>query len=652
MNSLKKICLGIIFLVQVFPALSQVDTSQFVNHGPQLFASMIQGSAFVREKTGKEMIYTVVRGEPAHLLGYDIHTKKLLLDLPLGEADGAWDMAQASDGTLYVPGADGTMFSHEPGTLEVNDLGVALEGETYLWNLTAGKDGEVFGATYPGCRVFRYHPSDGFSDVGKGPLVSDENYVRSLAYYPKNDRIYAGVGSKAHLIEINPKTGEKKELLPEKYKDFQFVYGLEIVPGIDGNDRLFVLLTNGSITLVYNLKTRQFEQEIEKMDMRAITGVPQGDAVFYTSGSALKRFNPAFPESSSEVLEEKVGTANAFKVGNEGEIFVLTSGANLIKYDSKNGKLEKTKLNIPGQPIPIQSLIFGPDGKIWSGGYLAGGNATFDPETGEHKFLSGLDQTEGMSFQGDKLFFGVYPKGKFYEFDTTLPWDPKAGNPYYLGQIPDQSRSFAHASIPDKGMVVFGMIPEYGQLGGALVTLDIATRELKDYPSPVDSQAISGMIYVEDYLLVGTTISGGLGIKPSTKEAALVGWDPQTGEKLFQVVPIPGATALTGFLMGPDGNVWGMGDGILFKFDPINKNVVETHRLYEFPEFSSHIWRSAFLVLHPDGNIYGTDNKMLFRIDPKTLEFTELSNEAGLLVMDKEGTLFFRRKTDLWSFRP
>src|SRR5690606_15188547 len=101
-------------------------------------ASMIQGSIFVSALDGTELVYTVVRGEPAHLLAYDVQTKALKLDKALGDADGVWDMAQSTDGTLYIPGASGSLFKHTPGTQEVTDLGVALKGETYLWNLTAG----------------------------------------------------------------------------------------------------------------------------------------------------------------------------------------------------------------------------------------------------------------------------------------------------------------------------------------------------------------------------------------------------------------------------------------------------------------------------------------------------------------------------------
>jgi outer membrane protein assembly factor BamB len=633
-------------------AVAQVDTTRFTNHGSQLFASMIQGSVFATDKNGRMLVYTVVRGEPAHLLGYDVETRELVLDQALPKADGAWDLAQSSDGTIYAPGANGSLFAHVPGTQEVRDLGVVLEGENYLWSLTAGDNGEVFGATYPGCRVFRYHPKDGFSDVGNGPLVEKENYVRSLAYYPKTGMLYAGVGSKAHLIELNPKTGKKKELLPEKFKSYEFVYGLEIVPGVDGNDRLFALITNGSITLVYNLKTGVFEQEIEGMDMRAIVGDPNGKGVYLTSQSSLKRFDPAENYQSAEILGEEVGTANAFHFGLDGKVYYLTSGANLFVFNPLDNSLTKNKLRIPGQPIPIHSLLTGPDGKIWSGGYLAGGNAAFDPKTGHSTFLPGLDQTEAMSFFEDQIFFGIYPKGKFYVYDTKNTWAPKEGNPKFLGQIENQSRAFAHVVLPEKAKVVFGMIPEYGKLGGALVTYRVRTQKLESFESPVEKQAISALANAGDYILVGTTISGGLGIAPETQEARLVGWNSESGEKLFEQIPVPGAAALTGFLTMPDGTIWGMGDGQLFIFDPVKREVKSVTKLFDYPPFKSHIWRSAFLILHPDGNVYGTDWEKLFKLNPQTLEYTELAKEAALLVMGEDGTLYFKRKTELWSFRP
>ncbi|WP_209331974.1 hypothetical protein [Lunatimonas salinarum] len=92
-------------------------------------------------------------------------------------------------------------------------------------------------------------------------------------------------------------------------------------------------------------------------------------------------------------------------------------------------------------------------------------------------------------------------------------------------------------------------------------------------------------------------------------------------------------------------------NGHLFVFYPKAREVVSVQKLYDYPPFGSHIWRSAFLVLHKDGNVYGTDVSKLFKLDPVSKTYTKLVDNASLLVQDREGTLFFRRKADLWSLR-
>jgi hypothetical protein len=640
-------------LITVFSvnAFAQPVKGKFVDHGPQITASMIQGSMFVSALDGRELVYTVVRGEPAHLLAYDIQTKELKLDKALGDADGVWDMAQSTDGTLYIPGASGSLFKHTPGTQEVTDLGIALKGETYLWNLTAGKDGEVFGATYPGCRVFRYHPKDGFSDIGKGPLVATENYVRSLAFHHKTGLLYAGVGSHANLLEIDPIKGTKKQILPEQYKDKEFVYSLEIVPGKNGQDRLFALLTSGNTTLVYNLKTKMFEQEISGMDMKAIIANAKTKEVYYTANSSLKSFQSSKSFTTAKQLAENVGSANAFAWGKDKNLYILTSGANLVKYNPQTKELTKDKLLVPGQPIPINAVLAGPDGKIWTGGYLAGGHATYDPITNTNTEYRGLHQTEGMTVYGDYIYYGIYPKGQFYEYNTKAKWNVENNNPRKIAQIPEQSRSFAVLPVTDENMLFFGMIPEYGKLGGAFVRYDRAKDEVK-HSVLIPEHGISSLLYVNKMVIGGSTISGGLGVAPTQKEAVLFGWDIKNEKKTFELVPVPGAAAITSLINAPDGCVWGLADGVLFVFDPVAQKVLSTQKLYDYPPFKSHIWRSAFMVVHPNGQIYGTDNKKLFKIDAVSKACTILDDNATLLTLDKQGTLYFRRGTNLWSYQP
>lgn len=636
------------FLCMMQPLMAQ--EGKLENLGPQLTASMIQGSLFVTDSKGTEWLYTVVRGEPAHLLGYDLKSRTLKVNLPLPHADGAWDLVSTDNDLLYIPGANGALFKHQIGSHHVEDLGEVLPGQTYVWNLAAGKNGEVFGATYPGCRVFRYHPRTGFSDVGGGALVSGENYVRSLIYHEDNDKLYAGIGSRAHLLELDPRTGKTKSLLPPDYQDKEFVYSLQLISNVEGGDRLLVLLTSGRETLVYNLLTHSVEQEIKGMDMKAVA-IDANRHIYYTSSGELRSFDPKQPVEKARRLLEGVGSANAFRMKDE-VLYMLNADGELWCYHTLSKKATRNKLSIPSQPIPIQSIHAGPDGNIWMGGYLAGGHATYNPETGVTTEYKGLEQTEGMATMGKHLFFGIYPKGRIYRFDTDKPWDLQADNPVKLGAIEGQSRPFAITEAKGHHKMFFGMIPEYGKLGGALLELDTLRDTLLSHGIPIAEQAISSLVYSKGKLWVGTTISGGLGVKPNTKEGIIFCWDIDRAEVVYEFVPVPRAPAVTGLIEGPDGYLWGVAGGKLFIFDQQKKQLIATYDLYEQAPMGTHIWRSAFMVVHPSGDVYGTVNNQLFKIGAQTKDITYLHEGAGLLVMDRHGHLFFRKHTDLWRYTP
>ncbi|PRD52661.1 hypothetical protein C5749_15650 [Sphingobacterium gobiense] len=620
------------------------------NLGPQLNAAMIQGSMFVTDSKGNDWLYTVVRGEPAHLLGYDLNSKALTIDLSLPHTDGAWDMVSTDNDVLYIPGANGALFKHLIGSPTVEDLGKVLPGQTYVWNLAVGKDGEVFGATYPGCRVFRYHPRTGFSDVGEGPLVSGENYVRSLVYHEDTDKLYAGIGSRAHLLELDPRTGKTRSLLPPDYQNKEFVYSLQLLPNIEGGDRLLVLLTSGRETLLYNLRTHTVEQVIKGMDLKAVA-IDINRHIYYTSSGELRFFDPKQSAEKAKRLLGEVGSANAFRMKDE-VLYMLNAEGELWSYNTVSEKATKDKLPISSQPIPIQSIHAGPDGSIWTGGYLAGGHAAYNPETGVTTEYKGLEQTEGMATMGKHIFFGIYPKGGIYRFDTGKPWDLEADNPVKLGAIEGQSRPFAITEAKGHQKMFFGLIPEYGKLGGALLEFDTLKNTLLSHGIPIAEQAISSLLYSKGKLWIGTTISGGLGVKPNTKEGIVFCWDIDHAEVVYQFVPIPGAPAITGLTEGPDGCLWGVAGGKLFIFDQQKKQLINIYDLYEQGPMGTHIWRSAFIVVHPSGDVYGTVNNQLFKVDAQTKEVTYLHEGAGLLVMDPHGHLYFRNHTDLWRYKP
>jgi len=160
------------------------------------------------------------------------------------------------------------------------------------------------------------------------------------------------------------------------------------------------------------------------------------------------------------------------------------------------------------------------------------------------------------------------------------------------------------------------------------------------------------LVEAGDLVIGGASIFGGLGGKPTQAEGKVFGWDPVQKQKTFELVPVPGAMAITGLMQGPDGNIWGFADGDLFVLDVAKRSVLSTHRLFEIHTRPSHIWRSAFMITHPSGAVYACVNGKFLKIDPKTMEMTQLAENVGMPVMDQEGKLYFKRGMDLWLYEP
>src|SRR5690606_1265570 len=416
---------------------AQTSPGKFTNLGPQVFASVIQGSVFADDKEGNSYAYTVVRGRPAHLIGYRLNPLKRVLDVELPGTDGSWDVEVSSTGIVYVAAANGDLYQHIPGTSTISNLGKVLPGEKVIWDLAAGANGEIFGGTYPGAKVFRYHPEDGFSDVGNGPLVKDENYVRSVTYHHKTGKVYAGIASHSALVELDPKTGDTKQLLADEDRDQEAIYHINLVAGIRGGDRVFGWLTGPTerVTVIYNLKTKKFEENMPTIDVKSVIKSLKGSEVYYTAGKKLFVVDYKRKKLQPKELADLEGETKTIRWGKDKLLYILTASKYIHTYNPKTSELTTEKLDVPGQPVDIQSITYGPDGNIWSAGYLVGGNAIYSPSTGENAQRPGLDQTEGLGQLGSTLYFGIYPKARLHAYDTKKVWDSKTDNPKFISHI-------------------------------------------------------------------------------------------------------------------------------------------------------------------------------------------------------------------------
>lgn len=630
------------------------NDGQFKDLGNQVAGGSIQGGTFYSDAAGNEYVYTISRGKPAHLLGYNLKGNKLITDIELPHEAGSWDMEITSDGWLYAGGNDGRLFKHRPGSKMVEDLGQHLGTQTVVYDLAAGNNGEIFGGTYGGARVFRYHPADGYTDLGSGPVVPGEQYVRSLDFQSKTGKIYAGVGAHAHLIELDPKTGSKKQLLPDEFKHHEFVYNIAVVPGFSTGDRLFAWLHSGDHqeTLIYNLATGTLEKT-RSIQVKTAIKDPENDKAYYLASGKLYSQDFSKPGQNATLLAT-IGDSTGLDAmwGKDKKLKILTVNKHIIKYDPANGHVSITDLNVPSQPLKINSIVAGPDGRIWTAGYLAGGHAAYDPKTGITKQYPGIDQAEGMTVQGDKIYIGVYPTAKIYVYDTKRKWDPANGNPRLIKQIEGQDRPYAGAAAPSIGKMFFGTVPRYGKLGGTLLEYNMRTDVLSTYAHVIPKQSVVSLVYAGGLIYGGSTVRGGNGILATEKEAKLFGWDPDAQKKVFEIIPVAGARAITCLVNGPDGNIWGIADGVLFIFNSDKKEVISQKTLYPFPKTGDGTYIDASLIIHPSGIVYGTGGGNLFKIDPKTMEYTVLRKGARFLTMDKEGTFYTVMGETLWQFKP
>lgn len=646
------------FVVHVAAARAE-DRGTFTDLGVQITSSTMQGAAFATDASGRHLLFTAMRGEPAKLLMFDVASGDLLKVMPLKGAQGAWSVTTASDGSIYVGGqSNGHLYRYVPGEEDLVSLGQCLPGQTFVWDLTAGQDGEVFGATYPGCRAFRYHPDGGFSDVGSGPLIDGELYARSIDYDETNGKIYVGVGTKAHLIELDPKTGDKRNLLPNRFDDKKFVYAVAAEAG-----RIFGQLADGNEFLVLNRDSGEIEALLPSIHSRLVSPKsPYADVVYFSTDGKLHAYDLSTRQASVVDVNPTGGpqTLTWLRLdgfGADGPALVgFVRGGSIFKYHPATGESSITRLSPPGEPTPIQHIHRGPGGRIYSGGYLSGGLSVFDPAENKTTQLGSISQSEGMATMGDNLYLGVYPGARLYVYDATRPFQPRENNPRLIGQLDehDQDRPFGMLGVESLGKVFIGTVSDYGRLGGAMSIYDVKTQKLDVHRNIVPQQSVVSLAHHEGLVYAGTTISGGLGIKPTAGEAVLFIWDPAAEKKVFETVPVPDAMAVTSLLVTPDGLIWGMAQSTLFVFDPRSREVIERNRLFDITyNRDGHVWHDATLGWHPSGVVYGTQRGRFFRIDPRTKSVTVL-REGGCnhLAIDDLGNVYFTLGSHLWQYTP
>jgi hypothetical protein len=654
----------------------QATPPYITNLGPQSMTTTVMTGAYGKDKNGRDVLYTVVQGDPAKLTVVDVNSGQVkethsLIALDGSPATAAWGITVASDGKAYIGSTpNGTLFQYDPMKEEVRTLGKPVPGDTVIWVLEAGACGKIYGGTGYSQSIFEYDPAADemriLTSFKNGLKVNE--HVRSLAFDPQSNVLYAGGANVAKLYGYDISTGIATEIPIPDSEGKTSVYDLEFAGG-----KLFVRVDSGPIMYVYDPAQQEWIVKTNaQYNARGFSPLSPDNRVFYTYPTTIEG-TTTYRLYAYNVLTDEYGPIDVNLKGVAvsygyveledpefpGVSLVGLAGNNGMSfyYNLETGNVKTMELPLPPQFAEIHNIGKSLDGKMLTAGFISGGGlGIYSPVKNETVHEPLMGQIEGYAELNGKMYLGVYPNAALFSYDPKAPWnrtDPsQPNNPLRLLTLGDeQDRPLAMVGVEEVGKLYIGTYPKSGQIGGALSIYEPAANKLEVKRHIVQDHSINTMAYKDGKLYMGTGAMDGTGGK-------LVIYDIENDEKIFETVPVSGKKALSALTWGPDGNLWGMALGTLFIFDPVTKEVVYQDDKFPKADYSQN---NARLLVGTDNHVYGslytgyvadrTYTSKMFKLDGQTKEMTVLyEGQVDKLAQDDFGNFYFKHGSLLMKY--
>ncbi|MGW5682456.1 hypothetical protein [Nonomuraea sp. NPDC003754] len=570
----------------------------------------------------------------------------LVAERPLPLALGSWAVTVAPDHSVYVggynatPGAMGRLFRYEPATDKVTELGIAAPTETFVWTVAASPDGaSVYGGTSPHGKLVRYDTAGGqITDLGSP--VPGEQFVRDLAV-AEDGTIYAGVGAQSMKVAVVGGDGVTKEVIEPPIEGHGYAYDIDVA----GRYLLvrFATSTNSNPMGVYDLERRAWKDVVEDVDSLTVGGGRHGNRLYVFQGDELVTYD-LDTEKITKTGFTDFGGGAARPLGWVGHTLVGTGSTGRIwHFDRKTGQGRLLDGTLTGQPVSIRSMGVGPDGRVYGGGFFTGGLAAFDPATGETRFWPNVGQSEGMVTHKGKLYLGVYPWARIYEWTGS--------EPRLLLNLADQEQDRPFAMISAGDRLAFGTVPKVGTVGGALGLLDPATGETIVKRNLIPGHSIIGLAY-RDGVIYGTTSAFGGISTPQDDAAVAFAYDMATDTLKWQTKPVAGDLALGSITFDDEGKLWGLSPDALYELDPATGRTLRVTRHQTYPwSTATQVWLDTNIELGSDGKLYGKVQGKVYKIDRATMGLTLITRPISILLKGPDGHMYLSRNENFYTYR-
>ncbi|HLT60747.1 MAG TPA: hypothetical protein VK020_06110 [Microlunatus sp.] len=618
------------------------------------------------DENGRKVAFSVATGSesaPAKLVVTDILEQRVTRTVDLPGATGSWTVAQHPESKLVYIGTYGSaaLWSWQPGADEAVRIGrPPIDYFAMFYGITFGSDGTVYGGGwgeptdgYAGAALWSYDEEQGFTGtVGPNPLTTEAYYTRWTAYDQESDALFTGTGTKPRLYGCPIGAAECVDfthLLNPELLELPWLYGgsagdgYVTVWGGDGNSR-----GNDSLTVLKvgrdadGALTAEVTAEIKGVVYNGASR-PVDGKVYYTvvdePGMPLHALDLATSEETVLTDAPVDIFSRAWEVIDLEDpewpgpsIVGWNSGGILAAYNLETGNfLRGSVADQPEQPIQANSVAVGPDGRIWTAGYLTGGLGAYSPlrDDRQQTYLLGGQAEQMITYRG-RIYQGVYPYGEIRSF---TPEEIAAGEAPRLDCLIGEDQNRPYALLGQGDRVYFGSQAEYGHDQGAFGYLDLDTGECTTLGGVIGNQSINTLAASGGKVFGGGSIFYGYDGVPIDEQAKLLIFDESDGSSRTITWPIEGTRSIDAALTDPTGVVWFYANGWLAALDPETEELIFSEEI--FPDFKPGDripGNYARMVLHPDGTIYGNAGGRLFGFDPKRT-LRDASAEASLKII-------------------
>lgn len=639
---------------QPAPTSDQV-TDRVTEIGTPLQDVLLIGGVVAPGPGGRTVLWSASSGAPAHLNAVDPNTGEVLARYPLTGSGGSWAVTSAPDGSVYVGTYGSAKLFRWTEAGGLTDLGRPF-GADFVWDVATDENSVVYGGTSSGGSLFSYDPATGqFRDYGQ--LDPERLYVRSVDTH--GDTIYAGTENPGLVYAVDKNTGERTALpLPEDLTDHDksWAYDVDVV-----GDHLYVRFGEAfpAPLHVWDITAGRWVDRIENVHGLEPSPADTGGEVYLIRSNELVRYDPATGELTETGVPFTGRVANTRGIGwaelddpdypGQSLVGLLWRGQ-MFRYNPETGASSFLPTAVQGEPIDITTLSEGPDGRVYTGGFLNGGFAAVNPDSGAIEEFNTFSQSEGMLNHNGTLYVGAYPDARVYAYDPALPWHspeysphPEPGhadNPKRLFDFKAQRQIRPRALTGAGDLVAVGTLAVLGELAGVLALYDPATGELvTSERGVVTDQGIEALAYRDGVLYGGTTIYSGHSATPPTQtEAKVFAWSVAEGRKLWEFVPAPGKPTIPALSFDDQGRLWGVAGQEVFAVDVDTAEVTVRH------SYGSSTSSAGSLEYNPvDGLLYGSlAGRTLFSLDPDgDGERTVLADRAvGHLAVHSSGDVY------------